>query len=58
MGIMKRNEFNYYFGKNNSEYVLRPLKGSEIYHVAMVSEHTLENNPIIQDFIHFLQDLL
>ena len=58
MGIMKRNEFNYYFGENNSEYVLRPLKGSELYHVAMVSEHTLENNPIIQDFIHFLQDLL
>lgn len=55
IGIIKKYEFDYYFGENNSEYALRPLKESEMYHVAIVSEKTLETNPAIQEFIHFLQ---
>jgi len=55
IGIIKKYEFDYYFGENNSEYALRPLKESEVYHVAIVSKKTLETNPAIQEFIHFLQ---
>ena len=58
VGIIKKYEFNYYFGEHNSEYVLRPLKDALIHHVALVSKETLNNNPIVQEFIHFLQDTL
>lgn len=58
IGIIKEYEFNYYFGEHNSEYILRPLKDTEIQHAVIVSEQTLKKNPVIQDFIHFLQNKL
>lgn len=58
IGIIKEYEFNYYFGEHNSEYILRPLKDTEIQHAVIVSEQTLKKYPVIQDFIHFLQNKL
>lgn len=55
VGIIKKYEFNHYFGENNSEYILRPLKDTEINHVAIVTQDILDNNPIIKEFIHYLQ---
>ena len=55
VGIIKKYEFNHYFGENNSEYILRPLKDTEINHMAIVTQDILDNNPIIQEFIHYLQ---
>ncbi|MBQ3119893.1 MAG: LysR family transcriptional regulator [Peptococcaceae bacterium] len=55
-GIIKKYEFDYYFGENNSEYILRPLKDTVIHHAVIISDKILDNNPIIHDFIHFLQN--
>jgi hypothetical protein len=55
VGIIKKYEFNHYFGENNSEYILRPLKDTEINHMAIVTQDIFDNNPIIKEFIHYLQ---
>ena len=56
VGVIKKYEFDYYFGENNSEYILRPLKTADIHYVVIIQKDFLEHNPVIQEFILYLQE--
>lgn len=55
LGIVKKADYEYYFGKDNSEFILRPLNETKMQYTILVSENTLTENPLIQEFIYFLQ---
>ena len=58
VGVLKKYEFNYYFGENNSEYILKPLNDLKMQYIVIGSEEILHKNLIVQDFVHFLQNTL
>ena len=58
IGILKKHEYDYYFGENNKEFILYPLKELSVQHAILVSEKTLTSQPIIHEFIAFLKKIM
>lgn len=49
-------EYHYYFTGNNSDFVLKMLKGESFCHVILISEKTLDYNAALQNFLQFLRN--